>query len=141
MTTRRPRQFVEAVNKKGNVVKLPCARAHSNASKLYAVFAKQCSTQCLVVRREESREREKRKERKRKRKRGGEEESKGEKEGRERETKKEYERKKKRQSEKYAHTYTTHYTHARQTTDRDLECQRNEKTGDCLDMCFSDNRP
>ena len=42
------------MNQKACAVKLPCARSHSNASKLDAVLAKQCFTQYLVATRDVS---------------------------------------------------------------------------------------
>ena len=60
--------LIEAANKKANAVKLPCAKSHSNASKVDALLAKQCFTQYLVVGREERRKKSKRKRKKRKRK-------------------------------------------------------------------------
>ena len=46
-------------------MKLPCARSHSNVSKLDAVLIKQCFTQCLVARREEKEGRKKEREKER----------------------------------------------------------------------------
>ena len=46
------RQLVDDVSWKANAVKPPCARSHSNASKLDAVLAKQCFTQCSVATRD-----------------------------------------------------------------------------------------
>ena len=52
----KPSRDNNPCNSLADVVNLLCARSHSNARKLDALLVDQCSSRCLVARREEKKE-------------------------------------------------------------------------------------